>query len=564
MNKSKKITKGMVAIVLMLIMSFLVGCTKTTGTSNETKKNQDDKVVESEQTGVQEGKEQEHPEYLNLTGMPIVNKPMKLSIMVNNSAVQPNFENVKMFQAYEEMTGIEVEWINIPAGSTSEKVNLAFASNTLPDAFLKCGSVLNNINQFRFGADGMIIDLNKDGMLEMYAPNFFKFMNDNKTVKNAIEFPNGAIYSFAQGTDSLAHRVAGKTFINQKWLDALEREQPTTMDELYDMLVAFKNEDPNGNGQADEIPLSSPNFNYIFYGLYGSYGLGNRGVHDWYVDADEETGKARLIATTDEYKEFLTFLAKLFKEELLDNDIFTMKSAQYVAKQSEGRVGMFTYTNLATIPDNIGEMFEPIKEPFKGPNGHQLWFPVRSNLHSTGAFVITSKCEYPEVAMRWVDYFYSDEGNLMFNYGLEGETYVKKPDGKYDFVDSIYDSIQGTVTFDAAVAPYVVVGGNNPIIVKDQYFYGKETDPKPSQGAKYMEPYFPETIWPILNFTQEETEELSVYLTDITNYSNKMRAEFITGKTSFDQWDNYIEQLNKMGLPEMLEIYNQVLERLGY
>lgn len=123
--------------------------------------------------------------------------------------------------------------------------------------------------------------------------------------------------------------------------------------------------------------------------LYGAFGLGNRGVHSRYVDIDEKTGKTRLIAASVKYKKYLEFCNKLYNEKLLDNNIFTMTDSQYVAKQAGGKVGMFCYTNLATIPDEIGNQFEGITKALKGPDGDQIWYPVRSKLHSTGCL-----CDY--------------------------------------------------------------------------------------------------------------------------------------------------------------------------
>ncbi|MDP4152381.1 MAG: extracellular solute-binding protein [Bacillota bacterium] len=503
------------------------------------------------------------PDYLNTEGFPIVKQPIKISVMVANSANQPDFNTIENMKEYEKMTGVETDWINIPNGSANEKISVAFASDALPDAFLKCGAVINNVNQLRFGSDGMIMDLNKNGMLEKYAPNFMKYYNKYDDVKSAVTFPNGAVYSFPQGIESNAVKVAGKTFYNQKWLDKLGMKEPTTTDEFYTLLKAFKDNDMNGNGKKDEIPLSSSNISYIMYALQGAFGLSNRGMHDELVDMDEDSGKPRLMATSNAYKELLQYLNKLYSEGLLDNEIFTMKSPQYVAKHSEGLIGVFNYTNLTTIPSDAAKNFTGATVALKGPHGDQLWTPVRSQLHSTGAFIITKENKYPEATIRWVDYFYSDAGNLFYNFGIEGKTYNKQPDGKYKFVDSVYDQINKGIPYDAAVAPLVPIGGRNPLFSKEPYFYGGEVEPIPAKAANDMVKYFPKDIWPILNFTSEENSELTVVKTDIKNYIDLMTADFITGKKSLSEWDNYVKQINTMGADRLLAIYTKALKRIG-
>ncbi len=492
------------------------------------------------------------------TVFPLVTEPETLRIMVNNSASQPDFGQVLMWQAYAEMTGVTIEWENIPAGTQNEKFSMAMASGEMPDVFLKFS--VSAANQIKFGSvEGQLVDIS--GMLEEYAPNFYAYMKEHPSVEAAITMPGGGIYSLPQIVESIPNKVAAKMFINKTWLDKLGLEMPTTTDELYDILAAFKANDPNGNGQADEIPFGAPNFNYIYYSLVGAFGGGNRGVHDTLVDAEPETGYPRVFAATESWKNMLTYLNKLYAEGLLDNDIFTMKDAQYTANAAEDLYGVIIYTNFANIPENIAANFVGLEEALEGPDGDKFWFPVRSDLHTIGNWVITSACKNPGLALRFVDYFYTEEGVKMFNYGEEGKSYIVKEDGKLDFIDAVYESVASGISFDNAVAPYVTVGGSNPVIVMEKYFYGGETKPVPAAAAHAMVPYFPAEIWPIFSYTEEESEEASVIRTDISSYVNTMRASFVTGEASFDDWDQYVEQIDKMGAPKLLEIVNNAYLR---
>lgn len=129
------------------------------------------------------------------------------------------------------------------------------------------------------------------------------------------------------------------------------------------------------------------------------------------------------------------------------------------------------------------------------------------------------------------------------------------------FVDAVYESIAAGISFDNAVAPYVTCGGSNPVIVMEEYFYGGETKPVPAAAAHAMVEYFPEEIWPIFTYTSEESEEASVIRTDISNYVNMMRAAFVTGEESLDNWDAYVAQINKMGAERLCEIVNNAYIR---
>ena len=184
-------------------------------------------------------------------------------------------------------------------------------------------------------------------------------------------------------------------------------------------------------------------------------------------------------------------------------------------------------------------------------------------MHSAGAFVITSACKTPEVAQRWADYFFSDEGQELLFRGVIGEDSIKNSDGSYTWGDDVQKRLDEGIPLDSAIAPNVVVGGYNPVVVKMPYFYGGEGLSPALEAAENMKDYYPETIWPLLTFTPEESERTSVILADINSYVNKMGAEFVTGKTSFDEWDSYVNQFKAMGSDELLEIYTAALERCG-
>lgn len=165
------------------------------------------------------------------------------------------------------------------------------------------------------------------------------------------------------------------------------------------------------------------------------------------------------------------------------------------------------------------------------------------------------------LALRFVDYFYTEEGVKFFFYGGENTCHVLDENGKCQFVPAVQEAVDGGISFDAAVAPYVTCGGSNPVIVMEEYFYGGESKPVPAAAAHAMVPYFPTEIWPIFTYTEEESDEASVIRTDINGYVNNMRAKFVTGEESFDNWDAYVQQIESMDAARLCEIVNQAYQR---
>lgn len=529
------------SLACTMVLSMFAGCS---GTKKESKpaETKEDKLS-----------------YLNTTGFPIVNKPITLKIMISKNDIMAEAEKLLVFQEYENKTGIKVEWQNVSSSAIGEKVKLALASQDLPDAFMKAG--ISNPDQMSFGSQGMFLNLNQ-GLMEKYGPNIKKFIDAHPDVKKSQTFDNGAIYSLPAGIESDSVRLARKFFINTQWLKAVGKEMPKTTDELYDVFKAFKEKDPNGNGKADEIPFTSDALKNIMDVLKGAWGLGNRGLIQTNLDMDESTGKMRFIPTSTQYRDFIDYLRKLYSEGLIDKEIFTMKSALFSAKSIEGIVGACVGPNTANIGANHVSEFQGLTTALKGPKGDQLWSPLRPYTNGTGAFLITSANKYPEATMRWVDYFYSDEGTLFYHFGIEGKTYKKTADGKYDWSDDIYKGVSPTTTFDSVVgklSPYV--GGSNPAIIKEPYYGGREIEPVSSKASANMMPFAPKEVWPDFTYTQKENERLVVVQTDINGYVSKMQGEFISSKTPLSQWDSYVEQIKKMGLDELMQIHQAAYER---
>lgn len=350
-----------IALILAVCFSLLclTGCSNSTPSSSVSDAAS---IANTTDSSADNSSEFDYPSYVNPTGLPITDEPVTLRIMVNNSAEQPDFGAVSCFQEMERRTGVKIIWENIPAGTAAEKVNMAFASGDLPDVFLKCGNVLNNTTLQRFAQEGQIYNLNQGDNLKRYSPNFYEFYQSSETVQAALTFEDGGVYSFPQGVEFSGNKVAGKMFVNTEWLERVGKEMPTTTEELYDVLVAFRDQDANGNGDPnDEIPFVPANFEYCQYGLAGAFGFSNRGLHDLRVDMDEATGKIRMTNASDNYKNFLEYCQKLYDEGLLDNEIFTQQLANVTAKASEDRIGVYISTNLAAIPTNMWDTGNPLR-----------------------------------------------------------------------------------------------------------------------------------------------------------------------------------------------------------
>ncbi len=486
-----------------------------------------------------------------------VSKPVTLKMIVGKNAAQGPWDKMLVWTEYEKMTGVRINWVEVPEANLVERRNLSIASGDLPDAFFKCNIPAKDIQTY--GEQGIFVKLND--LIGKDMPNFQKTLKDDPDVEKGIKTVDGSIYALPYIMNVLSPAITGKMFINKKWIDKLGVKMPTTTNELLSVLTAIKNGDANGNGKTDdEIPLTGPTYNMIASTLRGAWGLGNRGGSAGFLDYDEKLEKVRYWPSDAKYKDFLTYFNRLYKEGLLDQEIFTMNNPKLISKAALNQVGSFSAINHNAMGQQYQDDYEGLGVALKGPAGDQIWSPINSKIWDKGAFAITSKNKNVDVTMAWVDYFYSEEGVQLYFMGKEGVTY-KVINGKYDYVDSIYNNPNG-LTYDQAFGQYLCWGGNgNPSIATEKYFLGAAMLPIPLKAANNLKPYLPKEIWPQFSYTSKENEKLVQYETDLNSYVNEMTASFITGKTPLTDWDTYISKLKAMKLEEYLKIVQTAYER---
>lgn len=518
--------------LLLIVSIVLMGCTSKKEVSSEERK--------------------KNLENLNKEGMPIAKEKITLNGFAAKFYSSQDWSNLMLWKEYEKKTNMHINWKTVSTDALEEKRNLMLASSDYPD--LLFSAAVPKTDLLKYGKQGVFLKLND--LIDEYAPNFKKLMEEYPIIKKGITMPDGNIYGFPTIYDpNFKSLFMGTPWIKKEWLDKVGMKEPTTMEEFYQVLKAFKEKDPNGNGKADEIPWGGgygieESISY----LRGSFGLNNHGTANRNIDLDEKTGKLRFVPSTDNYKKLLEFLNKLYKEELIDKEIFTIKPHEFNSKVTNGNYGVINGIDPGVGNNQKGYVGIPVLE---GPNGDRKYTAIGSPLGNIGMFVITDKNKYPEQTIRWIDYFYGEEGIKNFFMGFEGITYKETANGEVEYTDEITKNPDG-LTLDQAISKYLTwPGGYYPGMVKQKYFKGAEGQQASIENAKKAESNTiqQEEIWPAFNFDLKDQEELSSISTDIQTYVDEMTAKFITGKSSFSEWDKYVKTLEKMGLEKYMEIY---------
>ncbi|WP_062108939.1 extracellular solute-binding protein [Bacillus niameyensis] len=503
--------------------------------------------------GKEEKNGNEDNNILNEEGMPIVKEPIEMTMFASKRFASQDWNDIMIWNEYEKMTNIKVKFDTVDRDNLAEKRNILLASGDYPDAFFGNGLSVNDL--MNYGGQGEFVALND--LIDKYAPNFSKLLEEYPEVKKAITMPDGNIYSFPVIYDpEFKSMLMGPLmWYKKEWLDELGRDFPETTEEFYQLLKEIKAKYP------DAIPIGGgPGIDsYLIPFFKGAWGLGNRGGSHPNVDIDPETNELRFIPTDSNYKEMLQYLNKIYSEDLIDKDFFTANADQIIAKGSSGVYGVLPDYNPEAVYSNLQGYIGG--NALIGPHGDQIYAHIGSPIGSPGQFVISKKNKYPEATIRWVDHLYSEEGSKMFFMGFKDETYVETADGKFEYTDEIKNNPNG-LTQDQAVGQYLVWPGSGyPGILKQEFFQGSEGMPSSLEAAKRVEPYIPEEIWAPFNYTIEELEEMNALRDDIETYIKEMNAKFITGAASFDDWDNYVKTFDKMGLDRYMKIYQDAYDR---
>ncbi|AIQ31425.1 MULTISPECIES: ABC transporter substrate-binding protein [Paenibacillus] len=504
----------------------------------------------------QAGNNQNQETNFNQTGLPIVNKTVSLRMVSPKASLAPEFSEMEIFKRLEKETNVKINWENIPDTDYTEKKNLLLASGDLPDAFYTAG--FTDYELINYGKDGTLIPL--EDLIDQYAPNLKALLERRPDIKSSITAPDGHIYglpSFEEnnlGTNPFFH------VINKAWLDKLGLKVPQTLDEYTEALLAFKTQDPNGNGKQDEIPLSFRHMQWCsdIAGLFAAFGLPDNLEHRIVRD-----GKVIFTATQPEYKEALNYFhEKWYKQGLIDPESFTQDDAQYLAKgkTTDETLGSYVWWEVEEVVGTERAKDYVLLSPLKGPNGDQSIGRSNGGGPGRGSFVITKANSNPEITMRWVDQQFEPYMTAQIHWGPLDVVYKKDETGK--LVNLPLPEGTSAGEFRQQVAP----GSGAPgVITFDEFGKIVDMEPRAQQRAKdleqYYNPYMEKENYPSIFFEPEELDKINKIEPELIKYVNTQRGRFIVDGGADEAWDNYLKTLDKMGLNELMEIYQKGLDR---
>lgn len=447
-----------------------------------------------------------------------------------------------------EDLGVTIEYQHPAQGQAAEKFNLMVAMGNLPDIIEYAWNNAYPGGVAKALSSGIIqkLDLEKD------APNMAAYAKANPEIDRMLKTDDGDYFGFPfiRGDEYLL--TSAGPIVRADWLKDLGLEEPETIDEWTEMLRAFK-EKKNAKS-----PLSVSAANIEAFGLFvGAYGIAD----NLYVD----NGVVKYGPAQDAYKGFLTQMNQWYSEGLLDADFASIDGATVrsniingVAGATAGSCGSGIGRWIAAATeegyDLAGTKYPVLNKGDKAQFGHYS-LPVTTTMAA-----ITRDCKNKELCAKILDYGYGEQGQMLFNFGIEGESY-NVVDGYPTYAEIITKNPDGLSMADA-LARYTVAYSEGAFVQDKRYM--EQYAQLPQQKAaltNWMDTDMKDHVMPTVNLSEEERESIATAMESIKTYKNEMEAKFIMGVEPLDKFEEFQAELKKRGVEQYEKCYQAAYDR---
>ena len=473
----------------------------------------------------------------------------------------------------EEKFGIKIEWIAVPSQERREKQNLLLASGGYPKVFWS--GRFTNAEQMRYGGQGVLQPLND---LVDASPNILEAFELKPFFRPAVTTPDGNIYTLPAFGECYHCSVAQKLWINQTWLDTLGLAMPSTTDEFEAVLLAFKTDDPNGNGLADEIPLSGAvgTWHADVYNFFMGAFIYNDGQRRLFFN---DAGMVDFAPNKPEWRDGLRYMRRLYEQGLVDPQAFTQNidAARAVMNADTTVMGAYTAGHNRMFPrkDGLWQQY-PAVPPLRGPEGVQWsgYFPPGVG---DGVFAITDKASGIEArkAISMVNWAYTTEGTLYEVWGMptskdgvvnwrwaeEGELGLTGEPAWYWGAPHAADRTARTDSWSMEM-----------IFWHNEMFMGWAANQDTStlegyekylvdESHKYIDFAPTEHVSKNLYFPEEKAQRIAQIESELQTYVKQSAAAFITGQKDLEtEWNTYVNGFEGLGLSEYLTTLQEEID----
>ena len=543
--------KRLVALLIAtsVMASTLAGCgAAETGKESTAAK-------ESETTEVASSAEKETPEQPEET--PVI----KILLHCGDTVNMMDPDDMDIITAIDQQVGVETEWEVIKEANWSTQINLILADKKdWPDVIISPAKM----DSEKYGVDqGMFLAL--DDLIAEYMPNYSKQIAESAvdpTIKNIAS--DGKHYAVGYFVPQNVN-TGVQYFVNKTWMEALKLETPTNVEELTEVLRAFKTGDPNGNGQADEIPMSGTvtkgGTDSLFY-MLGLFGIPYAN-YDWLWVNDNK--QVQLVPKSDGFRECMEWLHECYVEGLLDVECLSQDTKTVNSKAGEGRIGFGTTSRLNSSPWGAAALdYYTLYVPGEGAK-------YNKTIESAGDRVnILSSNENVEATMKWLDACFDVETQFTLYYGEKQETMDTSKPGWYYNANGNIEQVAVDKDKAPALLPYLGATGlfmmspTNYADVFEMPIYRTEKteNAKLYEDAGVFQKY--SNSWTgYVKLTNEQSQEVALVKTELESAMLEHVAKFIDEGVTDDSWNEFMGVLDNLKLEDRyVDVMNEGMAKL--
>ena len=565
-------------LVMVLVLALMAGCgsgnteTSQSAKAPETSSESPATSAPSSSESAEPANETEPSEEPAAVTYPLTDgETVELTMWLENNGKAPTFEPIDDISYYkgsleyvENATGVKVDYQTVAGEAAAELFGAMMASGDW------CDMIAHAIKYYPGGLSAayqqdFIIDLSEH--IQEWSPNYYAMITSSGDAWAGTTLDDGEIVGYYTFRDvPLATWGLG---IRSDWLENLNISVPETIDEMHDVLAAFKTE------YDCKSPLLLTNMSQPGYGIVSAFGV--PGFQAEGMDAHThlfltDDGKVSSSFIEDGYRDYLSTMHQWLTEGLISSDFTSVNWMPFDMSNMNdiinGEAGIF-YTTANMIPDYAASAEEGfaaagIADPTleKGDITH---FTNTRGYNVDQSLSISSSCaeENIEYAMKWIDWWYGEDGINLKNYGEQGVAWEYNDAGEPEFTEIItksehLDRFSATQITTAFVLSSAIPCGEN--LEKRLYCFYDDSIVASLDAWNTADG---KNILPSISLTPDENDQISQKLADVETYASENASAFITGTRSIDEWDAFVEQVMSIGLSDVLETYQAALDRFN-
>lgn len=552
MRKNNLFTKVLSTVLAGIVVLGTVACGNSEQASNQTEQSAATSEVQKETSTATEVKEEELTYPLDTDD----ELTMWCGEQMKVHSDYQSWKDSPFHSGLAEKTGVTVDWQYPTQGSNvTQAYNLLLASDELPDIiywnFPDSGAQELII-------DGLIYDLTD--YLPKYAPDYWEYINrpENAAEKKVLMTDDGRFYNIPAIRETGYNITYIGPIIRQDWLDECGLEAPVTLEDWENVLVTFKEK------YGARLGFRLSNFNNSA-GIASGTGAYSGLRATLYVD-DED--KIQVSALQPEWKEMMETLIKWWEMDLIDKDSLTMDNDAVRTKAVNGEIGI-TFVPLSQCnlivddaeAENNGAEWKGIAYPRTEPGAPTTMISGSANRTSGYGAVITTSCseEKLKTALNWLNYGYTEEGIMYWNFGEEGVNYTLDSEGNIVLTELMTEDPLGVSN---AFTKYAGANGSAPAIQLSSLIEIKNSKVAADAVYAWIENTVAyEHFVPKLILTEEENDIYADKWSALQTYMDEEILKFLAGDRDFSEYDDFVAQAEALGVQEVLDVQQAAYDR---